>query len=207
MNGVWSPQHLLLERPHTTFTPTATMRIREETPNEIFKGFCAIALGLFVSEQKTILSYLLFGMGSSLLALVAAEMIGWVEVMKPPASPENGEPAVSCHSLCSVLAHPPPALSPRDQPPTSSRSSFLLVVRSMLIPTDSATTGPCQPSTRKRKTVHFQLRVQRYQDNGERWNDESAMAGDTMLEKRIGVDADGAGRVLGRTARLCRKTR
>jgi len=56
------------------------MRIREETPDAIFKGFCAIALSLFVSEKKTILSYLLFGMGFGWLAFMVCENMGWIKV-------------------------------------------------------------------------------------------------------------------------------
>lgn len=67
------------------------MRIREDTPNAIFKGFCAIALGLWCGDHKQILSYLLFGMGFGSLALVAAEMAGWVEVVRPSTSPQIEE--------------------------------------------------------------------------------------------------------------------
>ena len=59
------------------------MRIKEETPDAIFKGFCAIALSLFFSEKRTILSYLLFGMGLGWLAFVLCEGIGWIKVDRP----------------------------------------------------------------------------------------------------------------------------
>jgi hypothetical protein len=59
------------------------MRIKEETPDAVFKGFCAIALSLFVSEKKTILSYLLFGMGFGWLAFMVCENMGWIKVDRP----------------------------------------------------------------------------------------------------------------------------
>jgi hypothetical protein len=68
------------------------MRIREELPNSIFKGFCAIALGLWAGDHKTILSYLLFGMGFSWLALIVAELAGVVTIIRPSDSkPEEHE--------------------------------------------------------------------------------------------------------------------
>lgn len=66
------------------------MRIREDIPDSIFKGFCAIALGLWAGDHKTILSYLLFGMGFSWLALIFAEMVGWVQIIRlSDAKPEQ----------------------------------------------------------------------------------------------------------------------
>jgi len=59
------------------------MKIRKETPDAVFKGFCAIAFSLFVAEKKTILSYLLFGMGLGWLAFVLCEGIGWIKVDRP----------------------------------------------------------------------------------------------------------------------------
>jgi len=56
------------------------MRVREQTPDAVFKGFCAIAFSLFVSEKKMILSYLLFGMGFGWLAFMVCENMGWIEV-------------------------------------------------------------------------------------------------------------------------------
>jgi len=56
------------------------MRIREETPDAVFKGFCVIAFSLFVAEKKTILSYLLFGVGFGWLVFVVCEGIGWIKV-------------------------------------------------------------------------------------------------------------------------------
>jgi len=69
------------------------MRIKEETPDAIFKGFCAIALSLFFSEKKTILSYLLFGMGSGWLVFIACEAMGWIKVDRRPA-------ACKCKEVC-----------------------------------------------------------------------------------------------------------
>lgn len=66
------------------------MRVREDLPDSIFKGFCAIALGLWAGDHKTILSYLLFAMGFSWLALIIAEMVGWVQIIrKPDSKPEQ----------------------------------------------------------------------------------------------------------------------
>jgi hypothetical protein len=59
------------------------MRIREETPDAVFKGFCAIAFSLFVAEKKTILSYLLFGMGFGWLFFMVSETMGWIKVDRP----------------------------------------------------------------------------------------------------------------------------
>jgi len=59
------------------------MRVREQTPDAVFKGFCAIAFSLFVSEKKMILSYLLFGMGFGWLAFMVCENMGWIEVERP----------------------------------------------------------------------------------------------------------------------------
>jgi hypothetical protein len=59
------------------------MRIREETPDAIFKGFGAIAFSLYVAEKKTILSYLLFGMGFGWLAFMVCENMGWIKVDRP----------------------------------------------------------------------------------------------------------------------------
>lgn len=73
------------------------MRIKEEIPNALFKAFCAIALGLWAGDKKTILCYLLFGMGFSLMALVAVEIVGWVEVIRPSSSSKNEEVTVSAH--------------------------------------------------------------------------------------------------------------
>jgi hypothetical protein len=68
------------------------MRIREEIPNSLFKGFCAIALGLWAGDHKIILSYLLFGMGFSWLALILAEVAGVVTIIRPSDSkPEEHE--------------------------------------------------------------------------------------------------------------------
>ena len=56
------------------------MRVREQTPDAVFKGFCAIAFSLYVSEKKLILSYLLSGMGFGWLAFMVGENMGWIEV-------------------------------------------------------------------------------------------------------------------------------
>jgi hypothetical protein len=72
------------------------MQIREETPDAIFKGFCAIALGLFVSEKKTMLSYLLFGMGFGWLAFMVCEPLGWIQVDRPPKC--------KCKEVCMISA-------------------------------------------------------------------------------------------------------
>jgi hypothetical protein len=72
------------------------MRIREETPDAVFKGFCAIALSLFVSEKKTILSYLLFGMGFGWLAFMVCENMGWIKVDRPPKC--------KCKEVCMISA-------------------------------------------------------------------------------------------------------
>ena len=69
------------------------MRMKEETPDAIFKGFCAIALSLFVSEKKTILSYLLFGMGFGWLVFIVCEATGWIEVDRKPT-------ACKCKEVC-----------------------------------------------------------------------------------------------------------
>lgn len=66
------------------------MRIREDLPDSIFKGFCAIALGLWAGEHKMILSYLLFAMGFSWLALIFGEMVGRVQIIrKADSKPEQ----------------------------------------------------------------------------------------------------------------------
>lgn len=77
------------------------MRIREDTPNAIFKAFCAFALAVWCGDHKKTLSYLLFGMGFSWLALVAAEMIGWVEIIRPSTSQRNEE---VCLNICCTMS-------------------------------------------------------------------------------------------------------
>jgi hypothetical protein len=56
------------------------MQIREDTPDAVFKGFCAIAFSLYVAEKKTILSYLLFSMGFGWLAFMVCENMAWIKL-------------------------------------------------------------------------------------------------------------------------------
>lgn len=65
------------------------MLIREELPDSIFKGFCAIALGLWAGEQKAILSYLLFAMGFGWLSLIVAELLGLITIDRRPMAPRD----------------------------------------------------------------------------------------------------------------------
>lgn len=73
------------------------MPIREDTPDAVFKGFCAIAFSLYVSEHKTLLSYLLFGMGFSLIVFMICETAGWVKVDRPVKGCE-----CKCREVCVV---------------------------------------------------------------------------------------------------------
>ena len=79
------------------------MRIKEETPDAIFKGFCAIALSLFVSEKKEILSYLLFGMGAILVIFMICEPLGWVSIDRRPTDCKCRCKQVSAMSRVLVL--------------------------------------------------------------------------------------------------------
>jgi len=78
------------------------MRVREQTPDAVFKGFCAIAFSLFVSEKKLILSYLLFGMGFGWLAFMVCENMGWIEVERASKCKCKCK-EVRIHYICHLL--------------------------------------------------------------------------------------------------------
>lgn len=73
------------------------MPIREETPDAVFKGFCAIALGLWAGDKKTILSYLLFTMGFGWLAFMVCENMGWIQVDRPSTC--------KCNEVCLMVEY------------------------------------------------------------------------------------------------------
>ena len=87
------------------------MRVREETPDAIFKGFCAIALSLWVSEKKMLLSYLLFGMGAGWIVFMVCELLGWVTIDRRPTECKCKEVSIRSALQALILQQVPETVS------------------------------------------------------------------------------------------------